>query len=33
MMMGAITGSAMASASAMGSTLGPEMENEGYERI
>ena len=32
MMMGAITGSAMASASAMGSTLGPEMENEGYEK-
>ena len=31
MMMGAITGSAMASASAMGSTLS-EMENEGYEK-
>lgn len=32
MMMGAIAGSAMASASAMGSILGPEMEKEGYSR-
>ncbi len=30
MMMGAIAGSAMASASAMGSILGPEMKKEGY---
>lgn len=30
MLMGAIAGSAMASASAMGSILGPEMEKEGY---
>lgn len=32
MFMGAIAGSAMASASAMGSILGPEMEKEGYSR-
>lgn len=32
MMMGAIAGSAMASASAMGSILGPEMEKEGYDK-
>lgn len=32
MLMGAIAGSAMASASAMGSILGPEMEREGYSR-
>ncbi len=32
MMMGAIAGSAMASASAMGSILGPEMEKEGYSK-
>lgn len=32
MMMGAISGSAMASASAMGSVLGPEMEKEGYAK-
>lgn len=32
MMMGAISGSAMASASAMGSILGPEMEKEGYAK-
>ncbi|MGN7515931.1 MAG: TRAP transporter large permease [Allomuricauda sp.] len=32
MFMGAIAGSAMASASAMGSILGPEMEKEGYDR-
>jgi len=32
MMMGAIAGSAMASASAMGSILGPEMEKDGYSR-
>ncbi|SFZ92739.1 TRAP transporter, DctM subunit [Flaviramulus basaltis] len=32
MLMGAIAGSAMASASAMGSILGPEMEKEGYSR-
>lgn len=32
MMMGAIAGSAMASASAMGSILGPEMEKEGYAK-
>lgn len=31
-MMGAIAGSAMASASAMGSILGPEMEKEGYAK-
>lgn len=30
--MGAIAGSAMASASAMGSILGPEMEKEGYDK-
>jgi tripartite ATP-independent transporter DctM subunit len=32
MLMGAIAGSAMASASAMGSILGPEMEKEGYTK-
>ena len=32
MLMGAIAGSAMASASAMGSILGPEMEKEGYAK-
>jgi len=32
MFMGAIAGSAMASASAMGSILGPEMEKEGYSK-
>tara|TARA_B100000900_G_scaffold157256_1_gene133673 strand:+ start:2665 stop:3966 length:1302 start_codon:yes stop_codon:yes gene_type:complete len=32
MLMGAIAGSAMASASAMGSILGPEMEKDGYSR-
>jgi tripartite ATP-independent transporter DctM subunit len=32
MLMGAIAGSALASASAMGSILGPEMEKEGYSR-
>ena len=32
MLMGAIAGSAMASASAMGSILGPQMEKEGYSR-
>ncbi len=32
MLMGAIAGSAMASASAMGSILAPEMEREGYDR-
>ena len=32
MLMGAISGSAMASASAMGSILGPEMEKEGYSK-
>ena len=32
MMMGAIAGSAMASASAMGGILGPEMEKEGYDK-
>ncbi len=32
MLMGAIAGSALASASAMGSILGPEMEKEGYDR-
>jgi tripartite ATP-independent transporter DctM subunit len=32
MLMGAIAGSAMASASAMGSILGPEMEKEGYDK-
>ncbi|MDG1052449.1 MAG: TRAP transporter large permease [Flavobacteriaceae bacterium] len=32
MLMGAISGSAMASASAMGSVLGPEMEKEGYSK-
>jgi tripartite ATP-independent transporter DctM subunit len=32
MMVGAIAGSAMASASAMGSILGPEMEKEGYAK-
>ena len=32
MLMGAIAGSAMASASAIGSILGPEMEKEGYSR-
>ncbi|WP_418603580.1 TRAP transporter large permease [Hwangdonia sp.] len=32
MLMGAIAGSAMASASAMGSILGPEMEKEGYSK-
>lgn len=32
MLMGAIAGSAIASASAMGSLLGPEMEKEGYEK-
>lgn len=32
MLMGAIAGSAMASASAMGSILGPEMEREGYSK-
>lgn len=32
MMMGAIAGSAMAAASAMGSILGPEMEKEGYSK-
>ena len=32
MMMGAIAGSAMASASAMGTILGPEMEKEGYSK-
>lgn len=31
MLMGAIAGSALASASAMGSMLGPEMEREGYD--
>ena len=30
--MGAIAGSAMASASAMGSILGPEMKKEGYDK-
>jgi tripartite ATP-independent transporter DctM subunit len=32
MLMGAIAGSAMASASAMGAILGPEMEKEGYSK-
>lgn len=32
MLMGAIAGSALASASAMGGILGPEMEKEGYSR-
>ena len=32
MLMGAIAGSALASASAMGSMLGPEMEKQGYDR-
>lgn len=32
MLMGAIAGSAMASASAMGSILGPEMERQGYSK-
>ena len=32
MLMGAIAGSAMAAASAMGSILGPEMEKEGYTK-
>ena len=32
MLMGAIAGSAMASASAMGSIIGPEMEKEGYPK-
>ncbi len=32
MLMGAIAGSAMASASAMGSILGPEMQKEGYSK-
>lgn len=32
MLMGAIAGSAMASASAMGSILGPEMQREGYSK-
>ena len=32
MLMGAIAGSAMAAASAMGSILGPEMEKEGYDK-
>jgi TRAP-type C4-dicarboxylate transport system permease large subunit len=32
MLMGAIAGSAMASASAMGSILGPEMEKKGYSK-
>src|SRR5690606_37409071 len=32
MLMGGIAGSAMASASAMGSILGPEMEKEGYSK-
>ncbi len=32
MLMGAIAGSAMASASAMGSILGPKMEKEGYSK-
>lgn len=32
MLMGAIAGSAMASASAMGSILGPQMEKEGYDK-
>ena len=32
MLMGAIAGSAMASASAMGSILGPEMEKQGYSK-
>lgn len=32
MMMGAISGSAVAAASAMGGILGPEMEKEGYSR-
>ena len=32
MMMGAIAGSAMASASAIGGILGPEMEKEGYDK-
>ncbi|MEN8825391.1 MAG: TRAP transporter large permease [Wenyingzhuangia sp.] len=32
MLMGAIAGSAMAAASAMGSILGPEMEKEGYSK-
>lgn len=32
MMMGAISGSAVASASAIGSILGPEMEKEGYSK-
>src|SRR6056300_1474349 len=32
MLMGEIAGSAMASASAMGSILGPEMEKEGYSK-
>ena len=32
MLLGAIAGSAMASASAMGSILGPEMEKEGYSK-
>ncbi|MBC2838702.1 TRAP transporter large permease [Robiginitalea sp. SC105] len=32
MLMGAIAGSALASASAMGTMLGPEMEKQGYDR-
>ena len=32
MLIGAIAGSAVASASAMGSMLGPEMEKEGYDK-
>jgi tripartite ATP-independent transporter DctM subunit len=32
MLMGAVAGSAMAAASAMGSILGPEMEREGYSK-
>ena len=32
MLMGAIAGSAVASASAMGSILGPQMEKEGYDK-
>ena len=32
MLMGAIAGSALASASAMGAILGPEMEKEGYSK-
>ena len=32
MLMGAVAGSAMAAASAMGSILGPEMEKEGYSK-